>query len=64
MSFTFKSIFRSKQTAFMEVLKYGASNLQEHVSGEGAIEFMKEVIELEMKNEPDKTEKKLTVPQR
>jgi|LauGreDrversion4_2_1035121.scaffolds.fasta_scaffold141948_1 hypothetical protein len=53
MSFTFKSIFRSKQRAFMEVLKYGASKLQEHVSGEGAIEFMKEVIELEMKNEPD-----------
>ena len=48
----------------MEVLKYGASKLQEHVSGEGAIEFMKEVIELEMKNEPDQTEKKLTVPQR
>jgi len=63
MSFTFRSIFRSKQRAFMEVLKYGASKLKEHVSGEGAIEFMKEVIELEIKNEPDSTEK-LTVPQR
>jgi hypothetical protein len=37
----------------MEVLKYGASKLQEHVSGESANDFMKEVIELEMKNEPD-----------
>jgi hypothetical protein len=37
----------------MEVLRYGASKLQKHVSGEGAVEFMKEVIELEMKNEPD-----------
>ena len=47
MTQTFRLIFGSKRKQFLDVLKYGASRLANHVSGEEATEFMQSAIELE-----------------
>lgn len=44
MTQTFRLIFGSKRKQFLDVLKYGASRLANHVSGEEATEFMQSAI--------------------
>lgn len=48
----------------MEVLKYGASKLIDHVSGEQATAFMEQAIELESKIDAQAAVGKLTAEQR